>query len=116
MPERDLDVVVLGATSVTGRRVAAYLSERASEVGARARRAAMPPRSTASSPRSERRRRRRSSQVGDPDSLKALAARARVVLNLVGPYTRHGRPVINACVAEARTTSTSTARSRSCGG
>ncbi len=28
MPERDLDVVVLGATSVTGRRVAAYLSER----------------------------------------------------------------------------------------
>src|SRR5205823_11079734 len=28
-----------------------------------------------------------------------MAARARVVLNLVGPYTRYGRPVIEACVA-----------------
>ena len=28
-----------------------------------------------------------------------MASRARVVLNLVGPYTLHGRPVIEACVA-----------------
>ena len=28
-----------------------------------------------------------------------MAARARVVLNLVGPYTKYGRPVIEACVA-----------------
>ena len=33
--ERDLDVVVFGATGVTGRRVAAYLAERAGETGAR---------------------------------------------------------------------------------
>jgi short subunit dehydrogenase-like uncharacterized protein len=35
MSERDFDVVVFGATGVTGRRVAAYLAERASETGAR---------------------------------------------------------------------------------
>ena len=28
-----------------------------------------------------------------------MASRARVVLNLCGPYTLHGRPVIEACVA-----------------
>ena len=28
-----------------------------------------------------------------------MAARARVVLNLVGPYTLYGRPVIDACIA-----------------
>jgi short subunit dehydrogenase-like uncharacterized protein len=37
--------------------------------------------------------------VGDPGSLAAMASRARVVLNLVGPYTLYGRPVIEACVA-----------------
>ena len=37
--------------------------------------------------------------VTDEASLAAMASRARVVLNLVGPYTRYGRPVIEACVA-----------------
>ena len=34
MAEKDLSVVVFGASGVTGRRVAAYLAERADEVGA----------------------------------------------------------------------------------
>ena len=33
--ERDLDVVVFGATGITGRQVAAYLAERSAETGAR---------------------------------------------------------------------------------
>ncbi len=37
--------------------------------------------------------------VGDEASLQRMASRARVVLNLVGPYTHFGRPVIAACVA-----------------
>ena len=37
--------------------------------------------------------------VSDPAGLQAMASRARVVLDLVGPYTRYGRPVIDACVA-----------------
>jgi short subunit dehydrogenase-like uncharacterized protein len=99
--ERDLDVVVFGATSVTGRRVAAYLAERAGEVDA----------SWAAAGRDRSKVDRVlaeigvsapevvEAEVGDPDSLARMAARSRVVLNLVGPYTRYGRPVVEACVA-----------------
>lgn len=98
--ERDLDVVVFGATGVTGRRVASYLASRADEAGARwavaARDAAkarrllaadgvVPPEVLVA-------------DVGEPGTLVAMARRARVVLDLVGPYTRYGRPVIEACV------------------
>lgn len=100
MPERDLDVVVLGATGVTGRRVAAYLDRRAPETGAR----------WAAAARSTEKLRDVLAAEGvtgaeliaadtsDPASLAALAARTKVVLNLVGPYTIHGRPVIEACI------------------
>src|SRR5213078_2433197 len=37
--------------------------------------------------------------LADAESLAAMASSARVVLNLVGPYTLYGRPVIEACVA-----------------
>jgi len=99
---RDLDVVVFGATGVTGRRVAAYLAERSAEMGVRWAAAARdvekaqrlleeagvsPPETIAA-------------DIEDPGSLAALASRAKVVLNLVGPYTLYGRPVIEACVAQ----------------
>jgi short subunit dehydrogenase-like uncharacterized protein len=99
--ERDLDVVVFGATGVTGRRVAAYLGERAAQTGA----------SWAAAARDVAKLRRVLDEDGvsapetvvadieDPQSLAAMASRARVVLNLVGPYTLYGRPVIEACVA-----------------
>jgi saccharopine dehydrogenase-like NADP-dependent oxidoreductase len=35
---------------------------------------------------------------GDPSSLRAMASRAIVVLNLVGPYMLYGESVIEACV------------------
>jgi short subunit dehydrogenase-like uncharacterized protein len=99
--ERSLDVVVFGATGVTGRRVAAYLAERAPETGAQwaaaARDAAKLDRVLdevgVSAPE------RVVADLDDPRSLAAMASRARVVLNLVGPYTLYGRPVIEACVA-----------------
>jgi short subunit dehydrogenase-like uncharacterized protein len=99
--DRDLDVVVLGATGVTGRRVAAYLAERSAEMDLRWAAAARdadkatrvlaeigvsPPEMIVA-------------DIGDPSSLATMASRARVVLNLVGPYTLYGRPVIEACVA-----------------
>lgn len=101
VPDRDLDVVVFGSTGVTGRRVAAYLAERAAETGA----------SWAAAARDVAKLRRVLEEEGvsapetivadvdQPDSLAAMASRARVVLNLVGPYTLYGRPVIEACVA-----------------
>lgn len=101
MIQRDIDVVVFGVTSVSGRRVAAYLAQRASEReklrwaaaardGAKAERVlaeegVRPPETIVA-------------DVGDPSSLAAMASRAIVVLNLVGPYTRYGEPVIEACV------------------
>jgi short subunit dehydrogenase-like uncharacterized protein len=98
--ERDLDVVVFGATGVTGRRVAAYLADRAPQTGAR----------WAAAGRDATRLRRVLAQEGvhepetvvadvaDPSSLVAMAERAKVVLDLVGPYSVYGRPVIEACV------------------
>ncbi len=100
MAERDLDVVVFGATGVTGRQVAVYLGERASEVGGR----------WAAAARDAGKLERTfgelgvegaetiAADLGDAASLAAMAARAKVVLNLVGPYTTYGRPVIEACV------------------
>jgi short subunit dehydrogenase-like uncharacterized protein len=99
--DRDLDVVVFGATSVTGRLVAAYLTERAAATGSRWGAAARDagrlsgvlaevggnPDETIIA------------ELGDPASLAAMAARSRVVVNLVGPYAQRGRPVVEACVA-----------------
>jgi short subunit dehydrogenase-like uncharacterized protein len=99
---RELDVVVFGATGVTGRQVAAYLSERAAETDLR----------WAAAARDGAKLERSMGELGvsvpetivadvaDPKSLARMAGRSRVVLNLVGPYTLHGRPVIEACVEQ----------------
>ncbi len=97
----ELDLVVFGAGGVTGRNVAAYLAQRAGEGSL----------TWAAAGRDPQKVRRvldelgvtapeiLSADVSDPDSLAAMASRTRVVLDLVGPYTRYGRPVIDACVA-----------------
>jgi short subunit dehydrogenase-like uncharacterized protein len=99
--DRDLSVVVFGAGGVTGRRVAAYLAERAGELGD----------AWAVAGRDPAKLERVLAEidvvapetivadVGDPASLAAMVARTRVVLDLVGPYTLYGEPVIEACVA-----------------
>jgi short subunit dehydrogenase-like uncharacterized protein len=100
-PERDLSVVVFGATGIAGRNVAAYLAGRADEVGARWAVAGRDPAKIervlgeigVEAPETI------VADVGDPGSLAAMASRARVVLDLVGPYTLYGTPVVEACVA-----------------
>jgi short subunit dehydrogenase-like uncharacterized protein len=100
MEGKELDVVVLGATGVTGRHVAAYLAERSAEDGFRWGAAARDPTKLervlaevgASGGEAI------AADTGDPASLAALAGRTGVVLNLVGPYTHHARPVIATCV------------------
>ena len=101
MSERDLDVIVFGASSVTGRRVAGYLADRAGETGA----------SWAAAGRDRGRVEETLAatgveapeiivaETGDTGSLERMAGRARVVLNLAGPYTSRGEPVIGACIA-----------------
>ncbi len=99
--ERELDVVVFGATGFVGRLTAAYLAEHAPEglrVGLAGR-------------SQERLAAVRSSLdataaawpliVADSDdakTLNALAARTRVVATTVGPYRRWGMGLVRACV------------------
>ena len=103
MTDRDFDVVVFGATGLTGRQVAAYLAEQSATNGGTGRWAA-----AARDPVKLERVLAEVgvtaaativADVGDPASLAAMAARTRVVLNLAGPYTLYGQPVIEACVA-----------------
>ena len=93
---RDLDVIVFGASGVTGREVARYLSEVGANWGAAGRDAAKLERTLAvvgAGPAASV-----AADVGDPAALVEMASRANVVLNLVGPYTTRGRPVIEACI------------------
>jgi short subunit dehydrogenase-like uncharacterized protein len=98
--QRDLSVVVFGASGITGRGVASYLASRAEDsdfrwavAGRDAAKLAQvlgdvgctPPETLVA-------------DVGDHASLAAMAARTQVVLDLVGPYTLRGRPVIEACI------------------
>jgi short subunit dehydrogenase-like uncharacterized protein len=101
MSDRDIDVVVFGATGVTGRQAAAYLARRATEAGATWAAAARDPDKLervlgeldVSAPQTI------VADVDEPASLAAMASRARVVLDLVGPYTLYGAPAIEACLA-----------------
>ena len=101
MSDRDLSVVVFGATGITGRQVAAYLAERAEQNDLK----------WAVAGRDPERIGRTLAEIGvtapetivadveDAASLAAMAARTRVVLDMVGPYTLYGEPVIEACIA-----------------
>jgi short subunit dehydrogenase-like uncharacterized protein len=101
MNERAHDVVLFGATGFTGGLTAEYLAEHA---GAETRwalagrnrqkcetlRSRLP--KSADVPLLE-------ADVNDPDSLRAVAESARVVITTVGPYIRHGEPLVAACAA-----------------
>jgi short subunit dehydrogenase-like uncharacterized protein len=100
--DRELDVVVFGATGFVGRLVAGYLADHAPpdvRIGLAA--------------RSERRLADIQAQLGDaasswpllvadscdPASLAALARAARVVATTVGPYRRQGLALVEACAS-----------------
>jgi short subunit dehydrogenase-like uncharacterized protein len=98
---RDFSVVVLGASGIAGRNVAAYLAQRCGAEGARWAVAGRDPHKIertlgdigVQAPATL------TADVGDAASLAALASRTQVVLDLVGPYTLYGTPVIEACIA-----------------
>ncbi len=105
MTERDLDLVLYGATGFTGRLVADYLSAagpadlRWAIAGRSADKlAAIQAELAAAAPD-------RSVEViladsGDPQSLAAMVSRARVVCTTVGPYLRYGLPLVEQCVEQ----------------
>ena len=104
MQQRDFDVTLFGATGFTGALTAEYLalhggdglrwavagrsaeklealSERLAGLGG-----------TAPTPAKVE------ASLDDPDSLRSMAARTRVVVTTVGPYALYGEPVVRACV------------------
>lgn len=102
MSTREFDVVVYGATGYTGRLVAEYLTERCA-AGLACR--------WAMAGRSQSKLEAVRDEIGapeatplvvadaaDPGSVKALAARTKVVLTTVGPYQLYGAEVVAACV------------------
>ncbi len=102
MAEREYDVVVLGATGFTGALTADYLAKHAPD----STRWALAGRNRAKL--EEVRQRLGQGQderplvhadVGDPDSLRALAESTKVLITTVGPYINYGEPVVAACAA-----------------
>jgi short subunit dehydrogenase-like uncharacterized protein len=104
--EREFEVVVYGATGFTGGLVAEYLAKvpglrwalagrDAAKLGRVRDRIAKNDNALASLPLI-------TASAEDPASLAAMAARTGVVLTTVGPYARHGEPLVRACV-DART-------------
>src|SRR4051794_24188956 len=100
---RDLDIIVYGATGFTGRLVAEYFSQHY------AGRADAP--KWAMAERSAKKLAEIRDLIGAPKdipllvadagvpaSLDAMAARAQVILSTVGPYQLYGAPLVAACV------------------
>ena len=97
--DRELDIVVFGATGFVGKLTAEYLAEHAPD-GVKVGLAG----------RSEEKLARVKADLGkdwptivadssDPESMKALAERCRVVATTVGPYRKYGMPLVEACAA-----------------
>jgi short subunit dehydrogenase-like uncharacterized protein len=99
MADREFEIIVYGATGFTGRLVAEYLAANYSDV-----RWAMAGRSLtkleevrdeigapASTPLL-------TANADDPAALKAMTARAQVIITTVGPYQLYGEPLLAACV------------------
>jgi trans enoyl reductase len=102
--ERDLDIVLYGATGFVGKLTAQYLAKAGG--GARIALAGRSGDKLAAVrdalPESARAWPLIVADAASPSSLHDMAARARVVVTTVGPYTKYGLPLVAAC-AEAGT-------------
>lgn len=96
----DHEIVVLGASGFAGRLVAEHLAHHApagTRVALAGRSRATVERVRAGLPAPARDWPVLVADTSDPASLAALAGSTRVVVSTVGPYLRHGLPVVEAC-------------------
>ena len=107
--DRELDLVLFGATGFTGRLTAEYLARHAPDGLRWGLAGRNPAKLEAVREHLADHRRRRlgdlpllTADVTDDASLKDIANRARVVITTVGPYLQYGEPLVAAC-AEAGT-------------
>jgi short subunit dehydrogenase-like uncharacterized protein len=100
MAERDLDILVYGATGFVGRQCVRYL---AAAPAARGLRVGLAGRNPAKLEAAREREGAGGAEIvvadaGDQDACDAAVRRARVVLATAGPFARYGTPVVDACV------------------
>jgi short subunit dehydrogenase-like uncharacterized protein len=103
--ERELDIVLFGATGFVGRLVAGYLAEHAPpdcRIALAGRSASRLAAVRAELPAGARDWPLLLADSADEPALASLARSTRVVASTVGPYLRHGLPLVAAC-AEAGT-------------
>ncbi|NLW98115.1 MAG: KR domain-containing protein [Actinomycetales bacterium] len=102
MSERDLDIVLLGATGFVGRLIAAHLVETAPggvRLGFAGRSRARLEALVADLGPAAARVELIEIDVRDWAAVQALVARTTVVATTVGPYARDGMPIVRACAA-----------------
>ncbi len=104
MTERDLDLVLYGASGFTGRQAAAYIASHAHAQGLRwgiaGRDAGRLERVRAAMPADGNSPTVLIAQSNDEGALDALAARTRVVASTAGPFAIHGHALVSACVRQ----------------
>jgi saccharopine dehydrogenase (NAD+, L-lysine-forming) len=98
-PQRDLDIVVYGATGSVGKLTARYLARSGLRVGLAGRSAQRLDGLRQALPDEARDWPLIVADTGQREALNRLAARTRVMISTVGPYAAHGLPVVAACAA-----------------
>lgn len=101
--DRDFDLILFGATGFTGRLVAEYLHQTCGDAGdvrwAMAGRSATKLAEVRDALGIDAALPLLVADAADADALAALVRRTKVVITTVGPYQRHGEPLIRACAA-----------------
>jgi short subunit dehydrogenase-like uncharacterized protein len=98
--EREYDVVLFGATGFTGGLTAEYLAGAAGPQTRWAIAGRNPAKLEATRERlGDPELALLSADVTDPESLRRIAASAKVVISTVGPYIHYGEPLVAACAA-----------------
>ncbi|MDV3455596.1 saccharopine dehydrogenase NADP-binding domain-containing protein [Sphingomonas sp. HF-S4] len=99
MADREFDIIVYGATGFTGRLVAEYLAAQYPQIKwAMAGRSLTKLEQVCNAIGAAPDTALVTANADDPAALKALTARAHVVITTVGPYTLYGEPLLAACV------------------
>lgn len=107
MANREFDLIVWGATGFTGQLVVEYLAETYGvggdlrwAIAGRNEQKLQQVRKTCLPDAQHNELALILADSGDDSSLKAMAARTRVVCSTVGPYAKFGTPLVAACTAE----------------
>lgn len=102
MAEREFDIVIYGATGFVGKLTAEYLAKAggAARIALAGRSASRLEAVRASLGETAKSWPIIEADAAQPASLDAMAARTKVVITTVGPYSRYGLPLVAACAAQ----------------